>query len=288
MLRRFLGGLLLYSLAATCVAGVQRYVATEHQSAWQVSASPLYCSLTHEIPVYGKAIFERSAGGKLDFRLEVMRQPRDVGVARLVSLVPAWDHENRVRDLGQVNYLVDRNPFQLKEALARRLLLELEKGLFPAFSYQDWSDGRDEIEVALSAVNVRRSLAEFLDCLDAQLPYSFDYVRESNIAFGFDSSELSARARKRLDEIATYLLADPAVGRVTLIGRTDSVGFRRYNEALAKRRADEVRNYLLGRGVDPSRLTISPKFYGERKPVASNRTPQGRALNRTVVVTLSK
>ena len=99
---------------------------------------------------------------------------------------------------------------------------------------------------------------------------------------------MSARAKKRLDEIATYLLADPAVGRVTLIGRTDSVGFRRYNEALAKRRADEVHNYLLGKGVDPSRLTISPKVYGERKPVASNRTPQGRALNRTVVVTLSK
>ena len=288
MLRRFFGGLLLFSLAAACAAGGQRYVASEHQSTWQVASSRLYCSLSHDIPIYGKAIFERTAGGELDFRLQVKRKPRSVGVARLVSNVPAWDHDSRARDLGQVNFKVDRAPFQFKELLARRLLLELERGLFPTFSYQDWSDGRDEVEVALSAVNVRRSLGEFLDCLENQLPHSFDYVRESRIAFGFDSSDLSGQAKMRLDEVVEYMLADPAVGTVTLEGRTDSVGFRRYNEALARRRSEAVRNYLIEKGIDPGRLQISARLYGERNPVASNRTPQGRALNRTVMVRLAK
>jgi len=84
------------------------------------------------------------------------------------------------------------------------------------------------------------------------------------------------------------MLEDRDVGRITLEGRTDNVGYRRYNEALAKRRSEAVRNYLIEKGIEPSRLQISSKLYGERNPIASNRSSQGRALNRTVEVTLSK
>ena len=93
-------------------------------------------------------------------------------------------------------------------------------------------------------------------------------------------------ARKRLDEVATYLKSDAKVSKVLLKGRTDNIGFRRYNKALAKKRTAAVRDYLLARGVTKERITITTT--GEKQPLASNQTPQGRALNRSVDVTLSK
>lgn len=276
---------LALSLAAPVAAGEMSYVANENHSLWRASTSRLHCSLSHEIPHYGRAVFESRTGGQLGFYIEVRRKPRDVGVAKLVSAVPGWMHDKRTRDLGQVSYTVERMPFQLKEIMARRLLLELERGMFPTFSYQDWSDGRDRINVALSAVNVRKSLGEFLLCLDNQITYSFDDVRISRISFGFDSSELSGDARSRLDQVAEYLLADPSVSRVTLEGLTDNKGFRRYNEALARRRAQAVRDYLLAQDVEQQ---FRIKALGERHSIGSNRTAEGRAANRSVIVTLAK
>ncbi|MCW8918607.1 MAG: OmpA family protein [Gammaproteobacteria bacterium] len=286
MSRSILLMLLLLSFAGSASAALQRYVASEHESRWFTSSSRLYCSLSHEIPIYGKAVFERHATGTLGMRLEVKRQPREVGVARLVSRAPSWKHEARDRDLGQVSYRAERTPFMLRQIESRRLLSELEQGMFPTLSYQDWSDGRDEVQVSLSAVNIRASLGEFLDCLAMQLPYSFDHVKESKVYFAFDSSLLDSTARRRLDELADYLLADESVSGVAMYGRTDSRGVRSYNDVLARRRAEAVRDYLLKRGVSADKFTIKLRSFGESRPVASNRTAAGRALNRMVEVSL--
>ena len=274
--------------SASSFAALQRYVASEHESRWVSSSSRLYCSLSHEIPIYGKATFERYAAGELGMRVEVKRRPHQPGVARLLSVPPSWKHETRERDLGQVGYGVEGIPFKLQHVLSRRLLSELEQGMFPTLSYQDWSDGRDEVQVSLSAVNIRASLGEFLDCLTSQLPYDFDHVRESKVYFSYDSSVVTTKAKQRLDELADYLLADDSISVVAMYGRTDSRGFRTYNDALGKRRAESVRDYLLGKGVKGDKFTIKLRSYGERKPVATNRTAKGRSMNRMVEVVLHK
>lgn len=285
---RFLLVISLLIPYASASAALQRYLASEHESAWVSSSSRLYCSLSHEIPIYGKATFERYAAGKLGMRVEVKRRPHQPGVARLLSVAPSWKHQARERDLGQVGYKVEGVPFKLQHVLSRRLLSELEQGMFPTLSYQDWSDGRDEVQVSLSAVNIRASLGEFLDCLTSQLPYNFDHVRESKVYFSYDSSAITAKAKKRLDELAEYLLADESISVVAMYGRTDSRGFRTYNDALGKRRAESVRDYLLDKGVKGEKFSIRLRSYGERKPVATNRTAKGRALNRMVEVSLHK
>ena len=61
---------------------------------------------------------------------------------------------------------------------------------------------------------------------------------------------------------------------------TDSVGAAAYNEQLSQERAESVRQYLVNRGVDPSRVTA--RGYGEDNPVASNENESGRAMNRRV------
>jgi outer membrane protein OmpA-like peptidoglycan-associated protein len=70
--------------------------------------------------------------------------------------------------------------------------------------------------------------------------------------------------------------------KVELQGYTDSTGSVAYNMRLSRGRAQAVRDFLIGDGVDPSQLTA--RGYGPHDPVASNRTADGRSQNRRVVL----
>jgi outer membrane protein OmpA-like peptidoglycan-associated protein len=67
---------------------------------------------------------------------------------------------------------------------------------------------------------------------------------------------------------------------------TDSYGSDEYNIKLSDNRARSVMEFILAKGIDPSRITS--KGYGETKPVAPNDTPENRQLNRRVEFTIVK
>ncbi len=267
-------------------AGVQNYGANEHQSKWVVNASPVLCKLSHDIPLYGTARFSQKAGGELEFVLDLDRKPLKKATARLSSVAPAWRHAVLEKDLGETVFRQQREALRLPEAQARRLLVELADGMFPTFRYVDWLDGRDQVKVALSAVNIRSSLSEFANCLAGVLPYDFGYVRSSKLYFGANSATLSQRARMRLDELARYLAAGDLVSRINVTGYSDSRGYRSANKRMGMRRAEAVRDYLIARGVSSRLFKLAS--YGERRPAASNRSSKGRALNRRVTIELAK
>lgn len=278
--------LTLLSSAGSACAALQRYVATEHESQWQSTSSRISCALTHEIPLYGRAVFMQPAGGELQLHLEVKNKPHQVGVARLISAAPSWRHEARERDLGQVNYSVASSPFKIPTITSRRVLAELEQGMFPTLSYQDWADGRDEVQVALSAVNLRGALGEFLDCLAGVLPFNFEAVRHSAFNYAEGQVGLESAQQQRLEQLARYLAADTSVKKVVIDSYTDNRGYRAANQQVSQRRAAAVRDYLRAKGVAANLLSI--QAYGESRPRASNRTAKGRAMNRLVEVSLLK
>lgn len=105
----------------------------------------------------------------------------------------------------------------------------------------------------------------------------------SNITFASGSSDLNARFFKVLDSVALVLKKyDKTI--VEVAGHTDSVGSEASNQALSERRANTVAQYLVGKGVKSERMIIIGA--GETRPVASNDTEEGRALNRRVELTL--
>jgi outer membrane protein OmpA-like peptidoglycan-associated protein len=75
-------------------------------------------------------------------------------------------------------------------------------------------------------------------------------------------------------------IKDGPQGAVRIEGHTDNVGKRRENLKLSQARADSVKEYLVGEGVDATQLTAVG--YGPKRPVASNATRAGRTLNRRV------
>ncbi len=288
-MKRLINTCLLLCLSAPVWAlpqGQQRYEADEHSSKWDGDYSRLLCELRHEVPRYGLATFRQRAGGELEFTLKARQKPLSSGEAALSSRPPSWRHGAAVRRLETVEYHVGKTPFHFGEETARRMLSELEVGMYPSLEYADWVDGKDQVRVALSAVNVRRALGEFQACLTEVLPFDFEHVRDSLIHFAFGKAELDRKSRERLDELALYLSADPSVKQVSIKGHTDNKGFRSVNNRLSQRRAEAVRDYLIAAGVGEGRFSI--RYYGESQPTASNRTSRGRALNRRVSVVLSR
>jgi len=102
---------------------------------------------------------------------------------------------------------------------------------------------------------------------------------DSDVLFDVDSAIVSPSARGTLDQVSRALIDHPKTALVVQ-GHTDSTGTEVHNQELSERRAEAVKNYLIGRGVDTARMTAVG--YGEGYPVASNDTESGRQLNRRV------
>ena len=99
------------------------------------------------------------------------------------------------------------------------------------------------------------------------------------VTFATGKTDLTDESRAILTNVAQSLVANPEV-HVQIAGHTDNTGSRKTNMRLSQARADAVRDFLEANGVAPDRVTA--KGYGPDKPVASNRTAEGRAQNRRV------
>jgi outer membrane protein OmpA-like peptidoglycan-associated protein len=88
----------------------------------------------------------------------------------------------------------------------------------------------------------------------------------------------------KLDTIASVLQSDTDL-HISIEGHTDNVGSAVVNETLSNKRAQAVKNYLVKKGIEESRITATG--FGSSKPVAPNSTPAGRAKNRRVELHLS-
>lgn len=85
------------------------------------------------------------------------------------------------------------------------------------------------------------------------------------VYFGYDSSHVRPQDQSAIEEVADHLRSNPNQG-VIVEGHCDERGSREYNMALGERRALAVRAYLIGLGLEPSR--IQTKSMGEESPVA--------------------
>jgi outer membrane protein OmpA-like peptidoglycan-associated protein len=100
------------------------------------------------------------------------------------------------------------------------------------------------------------------------------------VFFETNSAQILPRSYELLNVIAVTLRDAEYIRMVNVEGHTDSRNTDEYNLDLSRRRAESVRIYLIGRGIAESRLTS--EGFGEGRPVASNETDEGLAMNRRV------
>ncbi|MDB3905093.1 OmpA family protein [Crocinitomicaceae bacterium] len=99
------------------------------------------------------------------------------------------------------------------------------------------------------------------------------------IYFEYDKSNVREEYHEQLKEIKKIILSHSDL-RILVIGHTDSDGSNKYNESLSKRRAESIIRFFTTRGLRRDRIVID--FKGETLPVQSNKTSEGKSLNRRV------
>lgn len=103
--------------------------------------------------------------------------------------------------------------------------------------------------------------------------------RTYGIHFDFDKSSIRSESNRLIDSMAVTLKNNP-LWTLRITGHTDSIGEASYNQKLSLARAESLKKALVKRGISPARLVTAGA--GASDPVASNKTLQGRALNRRV------
>lgn len=188
--------------------------------------------------------------------------------------------------LGQHLVLIADRKIQIAQALAQSRLLEDQRGSLAEQREGARLDSRTrEADMARQSVEearqrnaeLQRQIAE----LNAKETERGLVITLGDLLFATGKAELRGGSSSHLDKLVTFLQANPERA-VTIEGHTDSVGSEELNSELSRRRANAVKDYLVGRGIAGSRLDASGK--GEGSPVASNDTATGRQQNRRVEI----
>jgi len=110
-------------------------------------------------------------------------------------------------------------------------------------------------------------------------------IRLKGIEFKKADSEIPSKNFQLLNKVASAIKDFGPQAKVVVAGSTDSTGGKQLNQTLSEKRADAVKNFLVAKDAAPE-SQIETSGLGASKPIASNKTPEGRQANRRVDVTI--
>ena len=140
----------------------------------------------------------------------------------------------------------------------------------------------NDAKAAATRANEVGSKTDALDKASKRLVYEV-VISEDEGQFKFGKADLPEQARAKLDDLVNKLKADPNGAWFEIEGHTDAIGGKEINEKIGLDRAEAVKRYLFEQHQIPlHKMNIIS--YGMDKPVASNKTKEGRAQNRRVVI----
>jgi OOP family OmpA-OmpF porin len=115
----------------------------------------------------------------------------------------------------------------------------------------------------------------------ASTPAASKVTYAADAFFDFNKSVVKPAGKAKLDDLVSKVKGIN-LEVIIAVGHTDSIGSDAYNQKLSVRRAEAVKAYLVSKGIEKNRIYTEGK--GEKQPVASNKTKEGRAKNRRVEI----
>ncbi len=126
---------------------------------------------------------------------------------------------------------------------------------------------------------------KIIKALDAGKIKEGQVIKIEKLYFDADSTSFREESKAALDEIYEFLKSNPNV-HIEIGGHTNSRPRPLYCNRLSEARAKSVYDYLVAKGIDPGRLSY--RGYGKRKPIATNKTREGRMKNQRVEIKILK
>jgi outer membrane protein OmpA-like peptidoglycan-associated protein len=173
--------------------------------------------------------------------------------------------------------------------------LEIDYALLWPLQIQDTS-GSHRISLTVRFAGCQEKAVPPPPPAPAPPPITFLPVREeerglvvdlsSNIMFDFGKATVKGRSNMALNELVRLLEVYKS-NKLIIEGHTDSIGTMIFNQRLSEARANAVATFLTQNGISKDRLEQVIGF-GETKPIADNKTPEGRAENRRVEIIILK
>jgi outer membrane protein OmpA-like peptidoglycan-associated protein len=182
------------------------------------------------------------------------------------------------------------NSFGCMPMLGLLLLLSLIAGLLGRNGCNNTTPApiiiHDTIRVEVRKVDTLKIIQkDTVSFVDSATSIKYETVSLPNVQFVTNSDVLLPSSASDLQQLAEYLIKNDSL-RATIYGHTDSIGKPADNIKLSQRRAESVKRFLSSLGVDPQRMEAIGK--GDTEPKASNKTEEGRLMNRRVEVKLVK
>jgi peptidoglycan-associated lipoprotein len=207
-------------------------------------------------------------------------------LALSVAVAPACATKKFVRgQVGEVNTKVDTLSGSLEETQERTRKNEERIGQVDQKAEaagKSASDARSAADAAATAAKEVGGRVESVETASRRLVYEVT-LSEDQGNFKFGKTELPDEAKARIDEVINQLKADPKGVFIEVEGHTDNVGSQELNHRLGMERAEAVKRYIYESHQVPLHK-INVISYGEEKPVSPNKTRDGRAQNRRVVI----
>lgn len=213
-----------------------------------------------------KTVTKEGRFWKLGYWLnEGAKQPSPLEVAR--------NYENAVKKLGgkKVYQQVDQNGGWATYSMP---LGKSERWFYIHITNGGGSMTFTIVEVAAMEQKVEMSASEMMDALNKD-----GFLALYGILFDTGKDTIKPESEPLLAEIVS-LLTNNASLKLSVEGHTDNVGNPKANQTLSQKRSESVKKWLVGKGVDGKRLET--KGWGDTKPVADNRSEDGRSKNRRV------
>jgi OmpA-OmpF porin, OOP family len=222
-------------------------------------------------------------------------------VAVVMFLTACGPHRNRALEAAQLEYQQTRaDPgvaqYAGTEIAQARVALDRAESAFEDDNEEDTAHFTHVAEVELERARevasarvagsqtkvVKKEIERVEDqlaALQARVTERGIVLTLSDVFFEVDSANLRPEGMQNLAQLAAFLTAHPDRA-LAIEGHADSTGTDDYNQGLSERRATAVKAFLASSGVDPSR--VFAQGFGERYPIASNDSTDGRARNRRV------
>ncbi len=192
--------------------------------------------------------------------------------AKIDEAIKKDDDENKNKQIGSLSgekikpVTTKKNPESLPEPIQRneaKLVEAVSTAMLDQSSLQTQN-------ITVPQVDEKQRLRE-----------SLSNIAVEKILFQSSKAKITAASTPVVKQLGELLKSYPTIS-IIIAGHTDSSGNKQSNLKLSQKRADAVKDYLVKHYIGEER--ISAKGYGQTRPIVSNATPAGRALNRRIEI----